>query len=147
MQYSHTQSWYLAYFVIAIITFVWSMFYFSIDPVLYKEAWLMFLFIAIVLSSFWSLTVSIDHQHLKIKFGFWLFFKKFLLSEIQSVKQVKNKRYYGRWIRYRLWPRMTIFNVRGYDAVELVLKNWRVVRIWTDEPIELLTSLKASLPQ
>lgn len=93
--------------------------------------------ILLVLASFVSLQVSIDEKYLRIKFGYGLYRKKFLLDDIVSAKAVKNHWYYGWGIRVWWWPRMWIYNVSGFDAVEIKLKNGRTYRIGTDEPKKL----------
>lgn len=98
-----------------------------------------------VLLSFATLTVSIDENHIGIKFGYGIFKKKFSLAEIVSVKIVKNHWYYGWGIRLWLWPKMWIYNVSGFDAVEIVLKNGKVYRIGTDVPEELERELKMTI--
>ncbi len=45
--------------------------------------------------------------------------------------------YYGWGIRGWLWPKMWIYNVSGFDAVEIKLKNGKMYRIGTDEPKKL----------
>ncbi len=98
--------------------------------------------ILFVLGSFSTLTVMINEKDIYIKFGFGIFKKKILLQEISSVKTVKNKWYYGWGIRMWLWPPMWIFNVSGFDAVELTLKNGKIYRIGTDVPAELSSAIK-----
>ena len=98
--------------------------------------------ILFTLASFTTLTTSIDKNCLQIKFGYGIFRKKFLLSEIVSTKQVKNHCYYGWGIRLWLWPKMWIYNVSGFDAVEIIMKNGKVYRIGTDTPSELETAIK-----
>lgn len=95
-----------------------------------------------ILASFTALTTSIDKNCLQIKFGYGIFKKKFLLSEIVSAKQVKNHWYYGWGIRLWLWPKMWIYNVSGFDAVEIIMKNGKVYRIGTDTSSELATAIK-----
>jgi len=56
---------------------------------------------------------------------------------MSSAKIVKNHWYYGWGIRAWLWPRMVIFNVSGFDAVEIAMKNGKIYRIGTDEPEQL----------
>ena len=51
-------------------------------------------FILILLASFTSLAVCIDDKYLRIKFGYGIFRKKFLLSKLVSAKAVKNHSYY-----------------------------------------------------
>ena len=97
--------------------------------------------ILFILLSFSSLTVMIDENYLKIKLGYGIFRKKFLLKEIASVKTVKNHWYYGWGIRLFFWPYMWIFNVSGFDAVEIIMKNGKIYRIGTDEPKKLEQSI------
>jgi hypothetical protein len=101
--------------------------------------------VLLILTSFSTLTVSIADNFLKIKFGYGLFRDSFLLSDIVSVSQVKNHWYYGWGIRFWFWPRMTIYNVSGFDAVELKMKNGKVYRIGTDEPEKLESALKQAI--
>lgn len=94
-----------------------------------------------ILASFSSLTVTIDESYLRVKFGYGIFRKKFAVSEIASAKRVKNHWYYGWGIRLWLWPKMWIYNVSGFNAVEIVMKNGRIYRIGTDVPEELETAI------
>ena len=103
------------------------------------------LLIIFTLASFASLTVSIDEKYLKIKFGYGIFKKKFLLDEIKSAKVVKNKWYYGWGIRIWFWPRMFIYNVSGFDAVEVVMANGQIYRIGTDQPQQLELEINKQL--
>lgn len=97
--------------------------------------------VLLTLFSFSALTVSVDNDYIKVKFGYGIFRKKFSLAEIAEVKMVKNKWYYGWGIRYWMSPPMWIFNVSGFDAVELNMKNGKIYRIGTDEPVELFNSV------
>jgi len=101
--------------------------------------------ILFILASFATLTVSIDEKYLRIKFGYGIFRKRFVVSEIASAEQVKNHWYYGWGIRGWFWPYMWIYNVSGFDAVEITMKNGKVYRIGTDVPDELETAIKASI--
>jgi len=101
--------------------------------------------ILFILASFVSLQVTIDEKYLQIKFGCGIYQKKFLLSDIISAKTVKNHWYYGWGIRVWLWPKMCIYNVSGFDAVEIKLKNGRTHRIGTDEPEKLEQAILQSI--
>ena len=98
--------------------------------------------ILFVLASFATLTASIDEKYLKIKFGYGIFKKRFLLSDIASVKQARNHWYCGWGIRLWLWPKMWIYNVSGFDAVEIILKNGKTYRIGTDDQSGLESAVK-----
>ena len=68
-----------------------------------------------------------------------------MLREIISVRAVKNHWYYGWGIRFWFWPRMVIFNVSGFDAVEIKMKNGKTYRIGTDEPKNLEHAIMQSI--
>ncbi|MEK7619435.1 MAG: hypothetical protein AAB416_04365 [Patescibacteria group bacterium] len=98
--------------------------------------------ILFVFASFTTLSVFIDEKYLQIRFGYGIFRKKFLASEIVSAARVKNHWYYGWGIRLWFWPRMWILNVSGFYAVEIRMKNGKIYRIGTDEPEKLETAIK-----
>ena len=94
-------------------------------------------FVLLILVSFVSLTVSVDEKYLRIKFGYGLYKKRFMLNQIISARAVKNKWYYGWGIRIWFLPKMWIYNVSGFNAVEIKMKNNKIYRIGTDEPKRL----------
>ena len=143
MFYKHTQIGRLMMFVSLIVAFVFV-------GVLLKtglEAIIVFymLFVLFILYSFMSLEVLVDEEYLQIKFGYGLFRKKFELKEIISAKAVKNHWYYGWGIRYWFPRKMWVFNVSGFDAVEIQLQNKKIYRIGTDEPKELEQAILNSI--
>ena len=101
--------------------------------------------ILFILVSFATLKVSMDEDYLRIKFGYGIFRKRFSLSEIVSAKQVKNHWYCGWGIRVWFWPKMWIYNISGFDAVEIKLKNGKTYRIGTDEPKKLEQTILCSI--
>ena len=98
---------------------------------------LVMILIILILSSFTTLTVSIDENYLRLKFGLGIISKKFLLKEISEALSVKNRWYYGWGVRVLFRPFMWIYNVSGFDAVQITMKNGKIYRIGTDEPSEL----------
>ncbi|AHB41554.1 hypothetical protein P148_SR1C00001G0764 [candidate division SR1 bacterium RAAC1_SR1_1] len=144
MPYKHTQFSYLMLVVTLIVLalFVWAYITASAEPVSYNSGpnfamTSIMALIVFLLASFISLQVRIDEKHIAIKFGYGIFKKKFSLDDILSAKTVKNHRYYGWGIRVWFWPKMWIFNVSGFDAVEIKMKNGKTYRIGTDEPKKL----------
>ena len=103
------------------------------------------LLIVFILASFSVLTVTIDEGYLRIKFGYGIFKKNFPLNEISSAKSVKNHWYYGWGIRLWFSPYMWIYNVSGFDAVEIIMKNGKIYRIGTDAPQELEDANKRNI--
>ncbi|MFA6547453.1 MAG: hypothetical protein WCT11_00730 [Candidatus Magasanikbacteria bacterium] len=150
--YKHTQIGYLMIIITLIILsfFIWAQITARAEPpsvnsgtnFAVSSTMILILFILV---SFTTLTTSIDEKYLQIKFGYGIFRKKFLLSEIVTVKQVKNHWYCGWGIRFCLRPRKWIYNVSGFDAVEIVMKNGKVYRIGTDSPNDLDTVIKQAI--
>ncbi len=98
--------------------------------------------VLLILASFVSLTVSVDGKYLRIKFGYGIFSKSFKTGEIASVKIVKNSWYHGWGIHVWFSPYMWVYNVSGFDAVEVTMKNGRIYRIGTNDPRNLETAIK-----
>lgn len=151
-RYKHTQIGYLmiATTLIVLALFTWIQNTARAEPSSIDSGANFFItFIMIItlslLVSLVSLTTSIDEKYLRIKFGWGTFRKKFLLSEIVSVRRVKNYWYFGWGIRFQLWPRMWVYNVSGFDAVEIIMTNGKIYRIGTDVPDELEVAIEQAL--
>jgi hypothetical protein len=143
MRYDHTQTGYL---ILVIIVLIAGLFGFILWQAEFElPVALIMLFILFILASFSTLNVTIDEENLNIKFGYGIVKKSFILSEISSVKVVRNHWYYGWGIRFWFWPPMVIFNISGFDAVELKMKNNKIYRIGTDEPEILQNALIQSI--
>lgn len=152
MNYKHTQIGYLILAVMLAVLMLFAWVYSmasaevpSIDSGSNFAITAIMALIVFILASFGSLQVRIDKTYLHIKFGYGIYQKKFLLHDIISAKTVKNHWYYGWGIRGWLWPRMWIYNVSGFDAVEITLKNGKTYRIGTDEPKKLEQALLQSI--
>ena len=101
------------------------------------------LVMAVVLVFFHSLTVSITREEIKLTFGIGLIRKHFAIADIESASIVQNHWYQGWGIRKIRsgW----LYNVSGFDAVEINLKNGRRYRIGTDQPRELCRAIEAAI--
>ena len=97
----------------------------------------------IVFVLFHSLTVRISPSDIAISFGVGLIRKRFPIGNICSVRTVRNRWYNGFGIRMIRggW----LYNVSGFDAVEIQLKNERKYRIGTDQPKKLLAAVESTL--
>ena len=129
--YNNTQIWKLP-----IIFFLWFNIFFLIISIINKE----FLSLSILsvvflicLLLFYKLNISINESKIHLKYWIWLIQKSFLLNEIKSVKIVKNKWYYGWGIRVLFFPMIVIFNISWLDAIEIVMSNNNVFRIWSND--------------
>ncbi len=142
-RYSHTQySELFRYVFVTVAVLFWYIIWQSGFELILLTFCCIILFI---IYSFSSLSIQIDDSYLRVKFGYGVFRKSFLLSDIRWVKSVKNKWYYGWGIRVWFWPYMIIYNVSGFDAVEITLENWKIFRIGTDEVSKLEQALQEKI--
>ncbi|HCT71357.1 hypothetical protein SDC9_24392 [bioreactor metagenome] len=90
----------------------------------------------IVMLLFYQLTVKVDRETIKIRFGIGLIRKSWKLSAIESAAPVRNSFFHGWGIHYTL--NTAVYNVSGFSAVELSFRHSkRKVRIGTSEPERL----------
>jgi len=152
MKYKHTQIGYLMLVVTlaVLVLFAWVHITTAREPVSVNSGnnfatTATMVIVLFILASFSSLHVSIDETYLKIKFGYGIYQKKIPLTDILSAKTAKNRWWYGWGIRRCLWPKMCIYNVSGFDAVEIQLKTGKIYRIGTDEPKKLEQAILQSI--
>ena len=150
--YKHTQIGYLMLFVtLAVLAlFVWVYIMALAEPpsvdsgpnFAFSAIMVLILFI---LASFSTLTVLINENYLRIKFGYGIFARKFALNQIARAQAVKNHWYYGWGVKVWFWPYMWIYNVSGFDAVEIIMRNGKIYRIGTNAPGELEAAIKQTI--
>ena len=103
---------------------------------------------ALVALLFGALTVEVDHEAIRLRFGVGLIRKRIPLRDVQAWREVRNPWYAGWGIR--MGPGGVIWNVSGLDAVELALPEGRHFRIGSDEPAALAAAIartKGTFPQ
>ena len=151
-KYKHTQIGYLmlAVTLAVLVLFAWIYIMASAEPPSVDSGpnfavTAVMALILFMLASFATLTASVDETFLRIKFGYGLFAKKFALNEIASVQSVKNHWYYGWGVKVWFWPYMWIYNVSGFDAVEIIMRNGKIYRIGTNAPGELEAAIKHAI--
>jgi hypothetical protein len=96
-----------------------------------------------LLCLFHSLAVRVSRDDVAIAFGIGVVRKSFIVDDIQSVSGVRNHWYNGWGIRKIRggW----LYNVSGWDAVQIDLTDGRKYRIGTDEPRELLMAIESAV--
>ena len=92
---------------------------------------------------FATLTVRVDEDGVRIRFGPGVIRKRFPMKEIASCQVVRNPWYYGWGIR--LIPHGWLYNVSGLMAVELETKGGRRYRIGTDDPEQLAEAIQLAI--
>ena len=140
-RYKHTQ---IGYFLVTVYSIVVLFLgYFNIMTSFHPLTFIALIIVLITLGIFSRLTVTVDDQMIKIQFGLGIIRKTFPLKEIETYRVVKNPWYYGWGIRFT--PRGWLFNVSGFLAIELQMKNGKRYRIGTDEPDNLVAVLAEAL--
>ncbi len=140
-QYRHTQIGYLLITLYSIAILFLG--YFNIMTNFHPLALIGLIIVLMVLGTFARLTVTVDDQMIRIQFGVRIIRKNFPLKEIEAYRVVKNPWYYGWGIRFT--PRGWLFNVSGFSAIELQMKNGKRYRIGTDDPDNLAAALDETL--
>lgn len=99
--------------------------------------------IAVILALFHSLSVRVTSEMVHLSFGIGLINKTFWLREIESAAVARTRWYHGWGIKKIRggW----LFNVSGFDAVELKLRNGRRYLMGTDEPRKLHEAIESAL--
>ena len=100
------------------------------------------LFSGFIASMFHNLTVQITSDTLRWSFGIGVIRKSVLLDDIQDATIVKTRWYHGWGVKW--YGRGWLYNVDGFDAVEINLRNGRQIRIGTDEPQSLHQAIQAA---
>ena len=136
--YRHTQvGWIILGVAAAILAFVWS----RLPPEAAAAARFPLLLItALVVLVFSALTVEVDAEAIRLRFGIGLVRKRISLAEVKGCREVRNPWYTGWGIR--LGPGYVLWNVSGFDAVELDFASGRRFRVGTDEPAALVSAIE-----
>jgi hypothetical protein len=107
MGYQHTQNGYVIFIAFIAISILFGIILTQTGFNLLVIS--LMILILFILASFGTLTVRVDENYLRIKFGYGIFRKKFPLADIISAKKVRNRWYYGWGIRVWFWPPMWIY--------------------------------------
>lgn len=136
--YRHSQIGYVIIYsmsAMALIAFVFGM------TALNVSAGLALVFIlAAVMAIFYKLTIEIDDVYLRAKFGPGLTLRRIKLANIASCEPIRIRWTYGWGIH--LTPYGWLYNVSGWDAVAITLRNGRLVSLGTDQPNELCEAIR-----
>jgi hypothetical protein len=136
--YRHTQvGWVILVAMAAVLVFVWA----RLPPEVAAAARFPLLLVAaLLLLVFSALTVEVDAEAIRLRFGIGLVRKRVPLVEVKAWRAVRNPWYTGWGIR--LGPGYVLWNVSGRGAVELDLASGRRFRVGTDEPAALVSAIE-----
>ncbi|MDG2382395.1 MAG: hypothetical protein P8N76_12060 [Pirellulaceae bacterium] len=100
-------------------------------------------FLLMSLATFHSLTVRVTNEQIGLRFGVGLIRKTFQIDQVRTARVVCNPWYLGWGIRR--FSGGWLYNVSGFGAVEIELRDHRIARIGTDEPQRLLEAIEARI--
>jgi hypothetical protein len=92
---------------------------------------------------FCSLTVTVGAAHVTIRFGLTPVRKRIRLADVASFEAVRNPWYFG-WGIQRYGPGW-LYNVSGFEAIEIVRTDGKELRIGTDDAQGLIQALSAAI--
>lgn len=140
-EYKHTQIGYLL--ITAFSTAILFMGYLSVVTRFNLGTIFILVVMILCLALFATLTIQGKGQAVNLQFGIGVIRKHFVLNDIQAYRAVRNPWYYGWGIH--VIPGGWIFNVSGWEAVELQMKDGRKYRIGTDNAQGFMDAMEASL--
>ena len=92
---------------------------------------------------FYRLKITIDDENLCASFGPGIIRKKVRLAEIVRCDPIRIRWWYGWGIH--LTPYGWLYNVSGFDAVTITLRDGRKFALGTDDPHGLVAAIRNSI--
>ena len=94
----------------------------------------------ITIAGFYKLTIMIDTEVLRWSFGIGVISKKVPIAEIAACEPIRIRWWYGWGIH--LTPYGWLYNVAGWNAVAITLRNGRKFALGTDDPQGLTEAIR-----
>lgn len=102
------------------------------------------IFLIIILLLFYKMETFIDKDFIQIFFGIGIIRKKIEIRNIKNLEVVKNRWYYGWGIR--LIKNGLLYNIKGFNAIELKFKNRKsIIRIGTQDTEKLKSEIEKNM--
>ena len=90
--------------------------------------------------SFYKLTIEVDDVYARAIFGPGFTFRRIRLSDISACEPIRIRWWYGWGIHLTRYG--WLYNVSGWDAVAITLRNGRRVSFGTDQPELLCAAIR-----
>jgi hypothetical protein len=136
--YRHTQTGRTLFYPMVAIASVSGLIAVSVPAA--RLAFLIAILVLGVAAIFRKLTIKIDDVYVRAIFGPGLTLRKIKLCEIAACEPIRIRWWYGWGIHPT--PYGLLYNVSGWDAVALTLRNGRRVSLGTDQPNELCAAIR-----
>jgi hypothetical protein len=97
----------------------------------------------ITIPAFYKLAVTIGNETLGWSFGVGIIRKKVPIAQIAECEPIRIRWWYGWGIH--LTPHGWLYNIAGWDAVAITLRNGRKFLLGTDDPQGLAAAIQAAI--
>jgi hypothetical protein len=97
----------------------------------------------VCLALFYKLRITIKDDTLYASFGLGIVRKRVRLTEIVGCEPIRIRWWYGWGIH--LTPYGWLYNVSGFDAVAVTLRDGRKLALGTDDPHGLTTAIRSGI--
>ena len=116
-----------------------------IAEVRWASAAMMIFSYALGVALFTSFTIEVSEEKLKFRFGIGLIQKTYLIREIESAREVINSWYYF-WGAKSI-PSGWFYAIAPGEAVEIILKNGKIVQLGTNQFRELKNTIDKAIQE
>jgi hypothetical protein len=145
-RYEHTQIGYLTIAVVSVAAVAVAISAISAPPPGHEI--LLGVFVVLVLTAFVfrKLTIKIENEMLRACFGSGLICKKVSLAEIVAFRPIRIRWWYGWGIHLVPTPYGWgwLYNISGWNAVAIKLRDGRRLALGTNDPDGLVTAIGAA---
>jgi hypothetical protein len=97
----------------------------------------------IAVGLFYKLAITIDRESLQWSFGIGIICKKVPIAQVIGCEPIRIRWWYGWGIH--LTPYGWLYNVAGWNAVAITLRNGRKFALGTDDPQGLTAAIQAAI--
>jgi len=137
-RYEHTQIGHVIIWSLIAIILIWIASSPHREPPLIISIILLVCFVL-----FYKLTITIEDETLCAPFGPGIIRKRVRLAEIVRCEPIRIRWWYGWGVH--LTPNGWLYNVSGFDAVAITLRDGRKFAFGTDDPHGLTTAIRAGV--
>jgi len=137
-EYEHTQKAFWTFYALGLPALIFlAVGAFSPAP---RPALILLLVLLLCPFLFWKLTITIDNETLRGAFGIGLVQKSVRIADIVACEPIRIRWWWGWGIH--LTPYGWLYNVSGFDAVVISLRNGSRFCLGTDQPNELVAAIR-----
>jgi len=94
----------------------------------------------LTITGFYKLTIKIDNEKLRASFGIGLIQRTIPISEITVCEPIRIRWWYGWGIHFTSYG--WLYNVSGWDAVAIALRDGRKFALGTNDPQGIATAIR-----